>query len=464
MRIPSFKAILLAACFFQTATAQAAGAPGFYAFKEIPYDSGSQGMQNPLKINNAGVAAGYSGCCGTADAAIWAANAGPVTIVNDPAPKQKYRIDGINNVGQLVGSHYYSGTTLPAPALAWRFDKLPTGWQLIVPPFFASAINDQGQILDGKGALYSQNSELLFNFGTLGGSKNVAMALNNGGLAVGFSTLAGDTATHAVLWQGGAVTDLGTLGGLNSRAFDLNEDAVVVGESQTAGNVDTRAVRWAGGVATDLGALPGYSSSRAVAINKAGLVVGYSVNADGRKRATLWDGGTAIDLNTRLPAALASQGIVLSEAVDINDAGQILVKNLIITSSGYVIEPLGVGYLMSPAVAPVVACTASYKITSTNNLIGFAVKVTVSNLGDAPLTGWSVSWTYSAKPFIIASNNAKIKVSGATVTAAPVTANQTILAKGQTAFTFTSLKGKLIPTVSGLKADLGGKTCTTAVE
>ena len=359
MKIPSFKAILLAACFLQTAAAQAAGVPSFYAFKAIPYDSGAQGMQNPLKINNAGVAAGYSGCCGTAAAAFWAANAGPVTIVSEQGPRQNYRLDGINNVGQVVGSYHYSGTTLPAPASGWRADKLPAGWQLIVPPFSASAINDQGQILAGEGALYNQDSELLFNFNTLGGSRNVAMALNNAGLAVGFSTLPGDTVTHAALWQGGAVTDLGTLGGLNSRAFDLNEDAVVVGESQTAGNAETRAVRWIGGAATDLVALPGHSSSRALAINKAGLVVGYSVNADGRKRATLWDGGTAIDLNTYLPGALASQGIVLSEAVDINDAGQILVKNLIITSSGYVIEPLGVDYLMRPAVTPVVSCSAS---------------------------------------------------------------------------------------------------------
>jgi probable HAF family extracellular repeat protein len=464
MRVSSFNTILLAACFFQTSTAQAAGAPSFYAFKEIPYASGSQGMQNPLKINNAGVAAGYSGCCGTADAAIWAANAGPVTTLNDPAPKQNYRLDGINNAGQVVGSYHYSGTTSPLPASAWRFDKLPTGWQLILPPFIASAINDQGQILADKGALYNQNSELLFDFSTLGGTQKVAMALNNGGLAVGFSTLAGDAVTHAALWQAGVATDLGTLGGLNSRAFDINDDAVVVGESQTAGNADTHAVRWNGGVATDLGALPGHSSSRAVAINKAGFAVGYSVSADGRKRATLWDGGTAIDLNNYLPAALGSQGIVLSEAVDINDAGQILVKNLTVTSSGYVIEPLGVGYLMSPAVAPVVACTASYKITSTHNLIGFAVKVTVSNLGDVPLSGWNVGWTYSANPFIIASNNAKLKVSGATVKATPVTANQTIPAKGSTAFTFTSLKGKTIPTVNGLTADLGGKTCTSKVE
>lgn len=464
MRVSSFKAIALAcSCFWQAAAVHAADVPAAYAFKAVPYAPGSQGMQNPVRLNNQGAAVGASGCCASYAAAFWTENVGQIIEVSGYGVRQNYYLDGINNVGQVVGSYFYSGSSTPPPAVSWRPEKLPAGWQLIVVPFVASGINDHGQILGTNGALYNQSSELLATFSTLGGGQNAAMSLNNAGVAVGASSLPGDTVRHAALWQGTTVTDLGTLGGLNSLASDINDDGVVVGQSQTAGNAATRAVRWTGGVATDLGALPGYSSSSANAVNKAGLVVGYSTNTGGVKRATLWHGNTAIDLNSYLDATQA-QSIVLTEAVDINDAGQILVRHGNITSPGSVVESLGVGYLMTPSMAPVVSCSASYKVTSTSNLLGFAVRVTVSNLGDAALAGWNVDWTYSANPFIILSNNVKLKVNGASVKATPGASNQTIAAKGQTSFTFTSLKGKTIPTVSGMTATLGGKSCTTVVE
>lgn len=462
MRVSSFKAVGWAVSCFVAVAAHAADLPPAYALKAVPYASGSQGMQNPVRLNNAGAAAGGSGCCSSYAAAFWTENVGQIIEVSGFGVRQNYYLDGINNVGQVVGSYFYSGSSTPPPAVNWQPEKLPAGWQLIVVPFVASGINDHGQILATNGALYNQRSELLAQFGTLGG-RNIALSLNNAGVAVGASSLPGDTVRHAALWQGTAVTDLGTLGGLNSLAYDINDDGVVVGQSQTTGNVATRAVRWANGLATDLGALPGYASSSASAINKAGLVVGFSTNTDGVKRATLWHGDTPVDLNRYLDATQA-QSIVLTEAVDINDAGQILVKHGSITGPGAVLESLGVGYLMSPSTAPVVACSARYKVTSTSNLLGFAAKVTVSNLSDAPLAGWNVEWNYSVNPFIILSNNVKLKVSGAHVKATPGSGNQTIAAKGETSFTFTSLKGKTMPTVSGLTATLGGKGCTTLVE
>ena len=50
------------------------------------------------------------------------------------------------------------------------------------------------------------------DLGTLGGTFSSAGGLNNKALVAGLSTLAGDTAVHAFLWQNGVMTDLGHVG------------------------------------------------------------------------------------------------------------------------------------------------------------------------------------------------------------------------------------------------------------
>jgi len=68
------------------------------------------------------------------------------------------------------------------------------------------------------------------DLGTLGGTFSLAGGINNRGDIEGFSTLPGDTAVHAFLWQNGTMTDLGTLGGPNSAAsWRLNERGEVAG-------------------------------------------------------------------------------------------------------------------------------------------------------------------------------------------------------------------------------------------
>lgn len=65
-----------------------------------------------------------------------------------------------------------------------------------------------------------------------------------------------------------------------------------------------------------MGGLPGSSLSEAVGINDAGQVVGFSV-VDGITYATEWSGGSVINLGG-LP------GFTLSTATDINNAGQMV--------------------------------------------------------------------------------------------------------------------------------------------
>src|SRR5215471_1721797 len=75
----------------------------------------------------------------------------------------------------------------------------------------------------------------VIDLGTLGGTFSLAGGINNRGSVTGNSTLPGDTAVHAFLWQKGVMTDLGTLGGPNSFAsFPPSESDKVGGASETS--------------------------------------------------------------------------------------------------------------------------------------------------------------------------------------------------------------------------------------
>jgi len=72
------------------------------------------------------------------------------------------------------------------------------------------------------------------DLGTLGGTFSSGEGISNRGWVDGFSTLSGDTSTHAFLWNNGIATDLG-LPGLNSLvAYPFNEQGEVAIHSETS--------------------------------------------------------------------------------------------------------------------------------------------------------------------------------------------------------------------------------------
>jgi len=139
------------------------------------------------------------------------------------------------------------------------------------------AINAKGQVALSMGfgtitkAMFYDGKKVQ-DLGNLGGTFNFAVALNDNGQVVGYSTTdATNDVAHAFAWdKGTGMIDLGALPGTNrSLAFANNNRGEVVGAVDSA-------VRWtlARGLES-LGTLGGRFGS-ATAINDAGMIAGWS--------------------------------------------------------------------------------------------------------------------------------------------------------------------------------------------
>jgi probable HAF family extracellular repeat protein len=175
-----------------------------------------------------------------------------------------------------------------------------------------SLINPPGECGGGRNrAFLWQDGGPLIDLGTLGGCDSGAMAINNQGWIIGFSTTT-EGQLHGALWVDGQIRDLGTLGGTYSSALGINEAGQVVGLSETATG-EFHAFLWTRGKMKDLGSLGGLSEAHS--INNRGQVVGLYVAADGYTRAFSWSKGRMTDI--------WKLGIA-SSATSVNDAGDIV--------------------------------------------------------------------------------------------------------------------------------------------
>lgn len=152
-----------------------------------------------------------------------------------------------------------------------------------------------------------------------GSTTATPIAINDQGVVVG-SSLTGPfnmnamPPTSAVVWQNGTVTDLPELpGDTESGAVDINNGGQIVGMSATTANSGFHAALWQNGTVTKLPGLPGAQDTFANAINNLGDIVGISGG-----HPVIWQNGTVQDLGV-------PSGYLTAQAIDVNDAGQILI-------------------------------------------------------------------------------------------------------------------------------------------
>jgi probable HAF family extracellular repeat protein len=182
----------------------------------------------------------------------------------------------------------------------------------------------------------------MYDLGTLGGTESNGSAINASGQVSGSSLKNEDSAYRAFLWKpttpngtSGTMYDLGTLGGTESFGGAIDANGQVAGFSYKTGNADYHAFLWTpttpngtSGTMLDLGTLGG-SNSYSYNVGAGGQVVGASeieITSD-RTHAFLYESGSGmVDLNTLINPL---SGWELTDASDINDAGQITGQGLI---------------------------------------------------------------------------------------------------------------------------------------
>lgn len=224
-------------------------------------------------------------------AALWYKGARWILRSPDPANTEPFTVAvAINRHGTIVGNHHTLATD----------DDRPVVWRRGVPAFLPS----------------------LF-------SSAFARAINDAGYVVGSSEYSGGVFhQRAVLWTpDGRVVELGSLGGPDSRAFDINNKGKIVGRATPADGSTLLPVLWYRGRARVL-PVPGRMAASAQAINEHDQVVGYQIAGPAAtRRAVTWYGAAFYRLDSLLDDE--SRGVVINDAQDVNEKGQILASTVL---------------------------------------------------------------------------------------------------------------------------------------
>jgi probable HAF family extracellular repeat protein len=152
-----------------------------------------------------------------------------------------------------------------------------------------------------------------------------AVAINDRGQVVGFTSDCAQSYGHAVIWQHGTVTDMGNLGGSFNSPIFVNTTGEVVGQANLPGDQTLTSFLWReDSVMTDLGMLPGDVWSSAFAITDQGKVVlGTSCSQVNftNCRGYIWQEGVMTDLNSLVKPGSTPLYVVFGN--DINSRGEI---------------------------------------------------------------------------------------------------------------------------------------------
>jgi probable HAF family extracellular repeat protein len=240
-----------------------------------------------------------------------------------------------------------------------------------------AAINASGQVV-GRfessslwfEAFFYTGSSML-DLGTLGGQSSGATDINDAGQVVGSSWTTPDATGHVLnhmfLYSEGVMRDVGSLVGPQGSSYGgkINASGQVIGWSDPP----SHAFIYSGGVMTDLGAL-GDWASYPYDINAVGQVVGRSyVKFENypNERAFIFTGGAMYNLNDLVVAGL--DGAILTDAIGINDSGQIIANACIGYCKAFRLDPVPGPAVILPIIEFYHASLDHYFMTSMPNEI-----------------------------------------------------------------------------------------------
>jgi probable HAF family extracellular repeat protein len=284
-------------------------------------------------LNSLGQAAGTSSSSSSAIATLFS-NGHTISLGALGASDMSFA-EAINGSGQVVGYDWLSSGVSHAFLYSnGRMTDIHSA-SLFPSGSTATAINNSGAVVgygwistaDEHAFLYTGGRTV--DLGTLGGNDATALAISDSGQVVGVSATASG-AGHAFIYANGRMTDLGTPASANSSsAAAINRNGQIAGAASFG--TATHAVMYSNGVWTDLGMMPGATvGNLATSINNSGQVVGVSIfpilyNKHPLHPTThvgfIYRNGSLVDLNTLVPA---NSGFLITSAVSINDAGEIL--------------------------------------------------------------------------------------------------------------------------------------------
>lgn len=325
-------AIGLFVCLLALAATQADSAP-LYQVTELG-DLGG-GTTIARAINASGQVVGYS-TLANGEQHAFSFVAGMMTDLN---PSSSFSDAwGINASGQIVGQSSFAGqSSLNAAKFAGgSATDLGTFGQASA---IAVGIADNGDLAVRATTAVGGGSSAFRSFyvsgntstdiGTLGSQFSFAYAMGANGTIVGGSGVqpggvVNDHYHPFAYTTAGGIVDLGIFGGTNGTAFAVNSHGDVGGISDNISGTGQTAFIYSADSLNPLPGLVGFGANGVFGMNSLGDEVG-SVGTGNITRAVLYADGSAFDLNNLInPTDALFDSIVLTDAVAVNDSGQIL--------------------------------------------------------------------------------------------------------------------------------------------